>query len=76
VAFDGFETFDTATAASRVHGRRGGNGRPILLLHGNLRLTSCGIQRAPDVFVNHMLDAWLCDSDAFPAWIRDGLVRV
>ena len=32
--FDGFEEFDIATAGTTIHGRRGGDGPPILLLHG------------------------------------------
>jgi haloacetate dehalogenase len=32
--FDGFEEFDIATAATTIHGRRGGTGPPLLLLHG------------------------------------------
>jgi haloacetate dehalogenase len=32
--FTGFDEFDTATAGGSVHGRRGGSGPPVLLLHG------------------------------------------
>jgi haloacetate dehalogenase len=32
--FDGFEEFDVATAGTTIHGRRGGQGPPVLLLHG------------------------------------------
>lgn len=32
--FDGFEPFDIATSATSIHGRVGGNGPPLLLLHG------------------------------------------
>jgi haloacetate dehalogenase len=32
--FDGFEAFDIATAGTTIHGRRGGDGPPVLLLHG------------------------------------------
>jgi haloacetate dehalogenase len=31
---DRFEEFDIATAATTIHGRRGGHGPPVLLLHG------------------------------------------
>ena len=31
---DGFEAFDIATAGTTIHGRRGGDGPPVLLLHG------------------------------------------
>lgn len=31
---DGFEEFDIATTVTRIHGRRGGDGPPVLLLHG------------------------------------------
>jgi haloacetate dehalogenase len=34
LVFDGFEEFDIATAGTTIHGRRGGEGAPILLLHG------------------------------------------
>ena len=32
--FDGFEEFDIPTAGASIHGRRGGSGPPVLLLHG------------------------------------------
>jgi haloacetate dehalogenase len=32
--FDGFEEFYITTAATTIHGRRGGTGQPLLLLHG------------------------------------------
>lgn len=35
--FDGldeFDVFDIKTAATTIHGRRGGDGPPVLLLHG------------------------------------------
>jgi haloacetate dehalogenase len=32
--FDEFVEFDVATAATTIHGRRGGEGPPVLLLHG------------------------------------------
>lgn len=32
--FDGFEEFDIDTSGTRIHGRRGGSGPPVLLLHG------------------------------------------
>jgi haloacetate dehalogenase len=32
--FDGFEAFDIATTATTIHGRWGGKGPPVLLLHG------------------------------------------
>ena len=32
--FDGFEEFDIATTGTTIHGRRGGEGSPVLLLHG------------------------------------------
>ncbi|WP_405434244.1 alpha/beta fold hydrolase [Micromonospora sp. NBC_00617] len=32
--FDGFEEFDIPTAGATIHGRRGGSGPPVLLLHG------------------------------------------
>ncbi|MFI6522207.1 alpha/beta fold hydrolase [Spirillospora sp. NPDC050679] len=32
--YEGFEEFDIATAGSTIHGRRGGHGPPVLLLHG------------------------------------------
>jgi haloacetate dehalogenase len=32
--FAGFETFDIATEGTTIHGRRGGEGPPLLLLHG------------------------------------------
>lgn len=33
--FEGFETFDIKTQGASIHGRRGGGGPPLLLLHGN-----------------------------------------
>jgi haloacetate dehalogenase len=32
--FDGFEEFDITTSGASIHGRRGGSGPPVLLLHG------------------------------------------
>jgi haloacetate dehalogenase len=32
--FEGFEQFDLDTTGTTIHGRRGGNGPPVLLLHG------------------------------------------
>ncbi|HEV8563360.1 MAG TPA: alpha/beta fold hydrolase [Actinomycetota bacterium] len=32
--FDGFEEFDITTTGTTIHGRRGGEGPPVLLLHG------------------------------------------
>jgi haloacetate dehalogenase len=32
--FDGFEEFDISTSGASIHGRRGGRGPPVLLLHG------------------------------------------
>lgn len=32
--FEGFETFDIDTGEVRLHGRKGGSGPPLLLLHG------------------------------------------
>jgi haloacetate dehalogenase len=32
--FDGFEEFDIATVGTTIHGRRGGDGPAVLLLHG------------------------------------------
>ncbi|MFD2762847.1 alpha/beta fold hydrolase [Micromonospora eburnea] len=32
--FDGFEEFDLTTSGTTIHGRRGGSGPPVLLLHG------------------------------------------
>jgi haloacetate dehalogenase len=32
--FDGFEEFDIAATGTTIHGRRGGEGRPVLRLHG------------------------------------------
>ena len=33
--FEGFRTFDIQVAGSKIHGRIGGKGPPMLLLHGN-----------------------------------------
>jgi len=32
--FEGFDAFDITTAETTIHGRRGGQGPPVLLLHG------------------------------------------
>jgi haloacetate dehalogenase len=32
--FDGFEAFEIATVGGSIHGRRGGSGPPLLVLHG------------------------------------------
>ncbi|MFE9656398.1 alpha/beta fold hydrolase [Micromonospora sp. NPDC006431] len=32
--YDGFEAFDLASSGTTIHGRRGGQGEPVLLLHG------------------------------------------
>jgi haloacetate dehalogenase len=32
--FDGFDEFDVPTSGTTIHGRRGGSGPPVLLLHG------------------------------------------
>lgn len=34
MVFDGFEMFNVATRDTTIHGRRGGDGPPVLLLHG------------------------------------------
>lgn len=34
LVFDGFEELDVATTDTTIHGRRGGTGPPVLLLHG------------------------------------------
>ncbi|HXF80962.1 MAG TPA: alpha/beta hydrolase [Usitatibacter sp.] len=34
-AFEGFRAFDIDTSGVRIHGRTGGSGPPLLLLHGN-----------------------------------------
>ena len=34
LVFDGFEAFDVATKGTVIHGRLGGEGPPVLLLHG------------------------------------------
>ena len=31
---EGFEAFDIPTTSTTIHGRRGGDGQPVLLLHG------------------------------------------
>ena len=33
--FEGFDTFDIETDGAVIHGRKGGSGPPLLLLHGN-----------------------------------------
>ena len=32
--FEGFDEFDIFTEETSIHGRKGGNGPPLLLLHG------------------------------------------
>jgi haloacetate dehalogenase len=34
LVFEGFAEFDVETSGTRIHGRRGGDGPPVLLLHG------------------------------------------
>ncbi len=33
--FEGFEEFDVPGSGTTIHGRRGGSGPPLLLLHGH-----------------------------------------
>jgi haloacetate dehalogenase len=45
--FDGFEEFDIETSGARIHGRRGGSGPPVLLLHGIPETHLCWHRVAP-----------------------------
>jgi haloacetate dehalogenase len=51
--FDGFAEFDLAVSGTTIHGRRGGNGPPLLLLHGIPETHLMRHRVAPDLAARH-----------------------
>jgi haloacetate dehalogenase len=54
--FDGFEEFDVATTGTTIHGRRGGEGPPVLLLHGIPETHLMRHRVAPDETARQLID--------------------
>jgi haloacetate dehalogenase len=55
--FDGFEEFDIPTAGTSIHGRRGGSGPPLLLLHGIPETHLMWHRVAPQLAAHHTVVA-------------------
>jgi haloacetate dehalogenase len=55
--FDGFAEFDIETSGATIHGRRGGSGPPVLLLHSIPELATWS--QRPDSFPSEVRAAYL-----------------